>query len=133
MMLCELAKGVNLFDVVELIVDLPQQRLYAGMQGTVLEVHGAGKAFEVEFSDEQGRVLSFLALSPEHFVVVWRAHERQWVPLAERIAELVARLPEPVGAEVLDFARFLSARTKEASGAQTAPSVAAEDREEYKA
>ena len=80
MMLCELAKGVNLFDVVELIVDLPQQRLYAGMQGTVLEAHGAGQAFEVEFSDEQGRVLSFLALSPEQFVVVWRARETVGAP-----------------------------------------------------
>ena len=81
-------QGVDLFDVVELIVNLPQQALYAGMQGTVIDVHGDGKAFEVEFSDEQGRALSFLALSPEQFVVIWRAQKRQLVPLPERIAEL---------------------------------------------
>ncbi|MBK7202990.1 DUF4926 domain-containing protein [Candidatus Amarolinea dominans] len=42
------------------------------MQGTVLEVHGDGKAFEIEFSDEQGQTLSFLALPPEQIVLVWR-------------------------------------------------------------
>ena len=126
-------QDVKLFDVVELIVDLPQQRLYAGMRGTVLEVHGNGKAFEVEFSDEQGQVLSFLALSPEQFAVAWRAQGQQWVPLAERIAELVARLPEPAGAEVLDFARFLSVRTHQRSRAQTAHALVAEGQEEYRA
>jgi hypothetical protein len=108
-------QDVNLFDVVELIVDLPQQGLYAGMCGTVLEMHGAGQAFEVEFSDEQGQVVSFLALPPEHFVVIWRAQERQWVSTPERLAQLVARLPEPVGAEVLDFARFMAVRTHQRS------------------
>ncbi len=124
---------VDLFDVVELIVDLSPQGLTAGMQGTVLEVHGNGKAFEVEFSDEQGQVLSFLALPPEQFVVVWRAQERRWVPLTERIAELVARLPEPVGAEVLDFARFLSVRTHQLPRAQSAYVLMAEGQEEYRA
>jgi len=42
---------------------------------------------------------------------IWRARTRQWVPLAERVAALASRLPEAAGAEVLDFARFLSART----------------------
>lgn len=74
--------GVDLFDVVELIVDVPQRALHAGVQGTVLDIHGDGEAFEVEFSDEQGRVLSFLALSAEQFVVIWRAQQREWVPLA---------------------------------------------------
>jgi len=125
-------QAVNLFDVVELIVDLPRQRLYAGMQGTVLDVHENGRAFEVEFSDEQGQMLNFLALAPEQFVVVWRSQGRQWVPLAERIAELVSRLPEPAGTEVLDFARFLSVRSSQQSGTQSTHVRVAEDREEYK-
>ena len=124
-------QGVDLFDVVELIVDVPQQALYAGMQGTVLAMHGNGEAFEVEFSDEQGRVLSFLALAPEQFVVIWRAQRREWVPLAERVAELVARLPEPTGAEVLDFARFLSSRTQRLSRSPAVPLAVAETQEEY--
>lgn len=124
-------QAVDLFDVVELIVDMSPQGLYAGMQGTVLEVHDSGTAFEVEFSDAQGRVLNFLALSPEQFIVVWRAQEKRWVPLAERIAQLVARLPEPVGVEVLDFARFLSVRTHQASRAQSTHVVLAEGQEKY--
>ena len=119
--------------MVELIVDLPQRALYAGMQGTVLDVHGDGEAFEVEFSDEQGRVLSFLALSPEQFVVIWQAQKRQWVPLAERIAELVTRLPEPTGAEVLDFARFLNTRAQRLSRPPAVPLAVAETKEEYHA
>ncbi len=124
-------QDTNLFDVVELIVDLPQHGLYAGMQGTVLEVHGDGKAFEVEFNDEQRQTLNFLALSSEQFIVVWRAQEKEWVPLSERIADLVARLPEPTGAEVLDFARFLTTRTRQASRTTMTPLAVAETTEEY--
>lgn len=121
----------NLFDVVELIVDLPQHKLYAGMQGTVLEVHGDGKAFEIEFSDEQGQTLSFLALPPEQFVLVWRAQEKQWLSMADRVAALIARLPAPAGAEVLDFARFLSVRTHQRSRVQAANVLVAEPPTEY--
>lgn len=101
----------EVFDVVELVVDLPRQGLYAGMQGTIVEIHQAGAAYEVEFTDEQGQALNWLALSPEQFVVVWEARSQQWVPLAQRVADLVARLPEAAGGEVLEFARFLSVRT----------------------
>ncbi|MFQ5795704.1 MAG: DUF4926 domain-containing protein [Candidatus Bipolaricaulia bacterium] len=110
----------ELFDVVELIVDLPEQDLYAGMQGTIIEIHNADAAYEVEFTDEQGQALNFMALRPEQFVVVWQTRTRQWVPLAERVAELVSRLPEPARAEVLDFARFLSVRATRA-GQQQSP------------
>lgn len=104
----------ELFDVVELVIDLPEQGLYAGMQGTIVEVHASGAAYEVEFTDERGEALNFLALRPEQFVVVWQARTQQWVPLAERVAELVSRLSESAGAEVLDFARFLSVRAAQA-------------------
>jgi|YNPBryantNP2012_1023418.scaffolds.fasta_scaffold55093_1 hypothetical protein len=123
---------INLFDVVELIVDLPQQGLYAGMQGTVVDVHENGKAFEIEFSDEQGRALNFLALAPEQFIVVWRSQEQQWVPLAERVAELVSRLPESVGIEILDFARFLMAGGSRRSSPQGARVRLAEGQSSYK-
>ena len=100
-------QDVKLFDVVELIVDLPQQRLYAGMRGTVLEVHGNGKAFEVEFSDEQGQVLSFLAVSPEQFAVAWAWSGATVGSSAERIAELVARLPGAAGRRGVGLCAFL--------------------------
>jgi|GEM_PF-1009853 len=125
--------AVELFDVVELIVNLPQHGLSAGMHGTVLEVHGDGEAFEIEFSDEQGRTVNFLALPPEQFIVVWRAQVQEWVSLAERIAALIARLPASAGAEVLDFARFLSARSHPQTNVQTAHVSLAEAPIEYQA
>ena len=125
-------QDADLFDVVELVVDLPQHGLYAGMQGTVLDAHDAGGAFEVEFSDEQGRAIIFLALTPEQFVVVWQAKRQQWVPLAERIAELVTRLPQPAGAEVFDFARFLNVRAQRVAHPPAAPLSVAETQEEYR-
>jgi len=99
----------ELFDVVELIVDIPEQGLYAGVQGTIVECH-PDAAYEVEFADEHGETLALLALRQHQFIVVWRAKTDDWVPLAERIATLVAALPEDAGQEALDFVRFLYER-----------------------
>ncbi len=103
----------DLFDVVELIVDIPERGLRAGMQGTIVHCH-PGDAYEVEFTNEAGETLDFLALHPEEFIIVWQAKTKKWVPVAERIAALTARLPKEVGEEVLDFARFLHARRQRA-------------------
>ena len=102
----------DLFDVVELTVDIPERGLRAGMQGTIVHCH-PGDAYEVEFTNEAGETLDFLALRPEQFIVVWRAKTKKWVPIAERIAALMAHLPEEAGQEVLDFARFLHARRQQ--------------------
>lgn len=98
----------DLFDVVELTVDVPEQGLRAGMQGTIVECH-PGDAY-VEFTNELGETLAFLALRPDQFIVVWRAKTRTWLPISEQVATLVAHLPEEMGQEVLDFARFLRVR-----------------------
>ncbi|MEO0249219.1 MAG: DUF4926 domain-containing protein [candidate division WOR-3 bacterium] len=103
----------DLFDVVELITDIPERGLHVGMQGTIVHCH-PGDAYEVEFTNEAGETLDFLALRPEQFIVIWRAKTKQWVPAAERIAALMARLPEEVGEEILDFARFLYSRKQRA-------------------
>ena len=105
----------DLFDVVELTMDIPGQGLYAGMQGTIVECH-PDAAYEVdglkaiEFTDEHGETLALLALRQHQFIVVWRAKTNDWVPLAERIAALVAALPEDEGQEAPDFVRFLYER-----------------------
>ncbi len=96
----------DLFDVIELTVDIPERGLRAGMQGTIVE-HHPGNAYEVDFTNEQGETVDFLALYSNQFIVVWRAKTQAWVPLAEQVAALVANLPEETGLEVLDFARFL--------------------------
>ncbi len=36
----------ELFDVVELRVDLPEKGLYTAMQGAIVEIHRDGAAFE---------------------------------------------------------------------------------------
>jgi len=39
--------------------------------------------------------------------VVWRSDTEEWVTIPEKVANLVAKLPEDAGTEVLDFAKFL--------------------------
>lgn len=99
----------DLFDVVELTVNIPERGLRVGMRGAIVECH-PGDAYEVEFTNELGETLDFLALRPNQFIVVWRAKTRSWVPISEQIAALIAHLPEEAGQEVLDFARFLRLR-----------------------
>jgi hypothetical protein len=98
----------EILDVVELTVNRPREGLLAGMQGTVVELYLEGVC-EVEFVNEQGETLQTLALPPDQYMVVWRSKDRTWVPIAERVATLAGRMPEMVGRELLDFARFLSA------------------------
>ncbi len=60
----------TLLDVVALMVDLPQYNLWRGQVGTVVEVLGEGVAFEVEFSDRDGRTYESLGLRPEQIMVL---------------------------------------------------------------
>lgn len=46
-----LTSSVKLLDVVALTIDLPQDNLWCGQVGTVVEILANGQAFEVEFSD----------------------------------------------------------------------------------
>jgi hypothetical protein len=100
------------FDVVELTVDIPEYNLRAGMQGTIVHCH-PGDAYEVEFTDETGETLGLLALRPKQFIVVWQARTKDWVPIAERVAALIADMPEETAQEILDFARFLYVRKRQ--------------------
>ncbi len=99
-------------DVIELVVDIPNENLRAGMQGTIVHQH-TDKAFEVEFVNQEGETRALLALDTSQFIVVWQAATKKWVPLAERAALLVAILPDEAAQEVVDFARFLKTRQNE--------------------
>lgn len=57
--------SAKLLDVVALTVNLPQYNLWRGQVGTVVELLADGTAFEVEFSDRNGRTYESLGLSPE--------------------------------------------------------------------
>ena len=55
---------IKLLDVVALMQDIPEHNLKCGEVGTVVEILSNGKAYEVEFSDDNGQMykcLSFLA------------------------------------------------------------------------
>ena len=61
---------VKLIDVVALTVDLVQYNLWRGQVGTVVEILGNGTAFEVEFSDRDGRTYESVGLRPEQIMVL---------------------------------------------------------------
>jgi len=62
--------SIQLLDVVALTDTLPEHNLHPGQVGTVVEILAEGKAFEVEFSDRQGRTYASLGLRPDQFVVL---------------------------------------------------------------
>jgi hypothetical protein len=61
---------IKLLDVVALTVDLPEYNLWRGQVGTVVEILAGGSAFEVEFSDRQGRTYESLGLRPDQLMVL---------------------------------------------------------------
>lgn len=68
----------ELFDVVELLVDLPEHNLRAGVQGAIVECDRDDN-YEVEFSNSNGETLALCALSAKQFVVVWSAKTKTWL------------------------------------------------------
>jgi len=65
-----MANAIKLLDVVALTVDLPEYNLWRGQVGTVVEILAGGTAFEVEFSDREGRMYESLGLRPEQIMVL---------------------------------------------------------------
>jgi len=61
---------INLLDVVALTIDIPQDNLWRGQVGTVVEILANGKAFEVEFSDRNGRTYQSLGLRYDQIMVL---------------------------------------------------------------
>lgn len=61
---------IKLLDVVALVVDLPQHNLWRGQVGTAVETLADGAAFEVEFSDRNGRTYESLGLRPQQIMVL---------------------------------------------------------------
>ncbi|MEH2052281.1 DUF4926 domain-containing protein [Nostoc sp.] len=61
---------VKLLDIVALTVDLTEYNLYRGQVGTVVELLAGGAAFEVEFSDRNGRTYESVSLRPEQIMVL---------------------------------------------------------------
>ena len=61
---------IKLLDVVALTTDVPEHSLLRGQAGTVVEVLKNGTAYEVEFSDRNGRTYQSLGLRPDQIMVL---------------------------------------------------------------
>ena len=64
----------RLLDVVALLTDIPEQGLVRGQVGTVVELLSG--AYEVEFSDDEGRTYAELALEPHQLLVLHHRPQR---------------------------------------------------------
>ena len=64
------AKEIKLLDVVALTVDFPEYNLWRGQVGTVVEILAKGDAFEVEFSDRNGRTYESMGLRLNQIMVL---------------------------------------------------------------
>jgi hypothetical protein len=96
----------ELYDVIELLTDLPQVDIKAGQLGTIVEKHNEN-AYEVEFSNSKGETLAFLAVKTNQFIVVWKSKTQDWVSLADRVSAMLEVLPEERQKQVLNFTRSL--------------------------
>ncbi|WP_339383546.1 MULTISPECIES: DUF4926 domain-containing protein [unclassified Tychonema] len=66
----------ELFDAVELLVKLPETNLQLGIRGAIVDCYCDG-TYEVEFSDRSGEMIALCTLSPEQFLVFWKAKKRR--------------------------------------------------------
>jgi hypothetical protein len=65
------ANTVKLFDVVALKVDLPEDNLWHGQVGTLVEMLAGGAVFEVESSDHNGCTYESIGSRPDQ-IIMWR-------------------------------------------------------------
>lgn len=63
-------ENFKLLDVVALTEDLPEYHLRRGQVGVIVEVFDNGNAFEVEFSDRQGRTYQSVGIEPRKLMVL---------------------------------------------------------------
>jgi Domain of unknown function (DUF4926) len=62
-------KNPELFDVIELIVDLPAHNLFVGDRGAICEKYD-NLQYEVEFANLEGETIALVVLSINSFMVV---------------------------------------------------------------
>ncbi len=96
----------ELFDIIELIVNLPTVNQFIGSQGTIVECFDDSK-YEIEFTNEEGETIAQCVLSSDKFIVIWQSKTKQWVSISDKINAVINNLSEDRKKEVLNFARFL--------------------------
>ena len=65
-----MARAPHLLDVVALLTDRPDHGLIRGQVGTVVEELDLDGAYEVEFSDDDGKTYAELALGQDDLLVL---------------------------------------------------------------
>jgi hypothetical protein len=98
----------ELFDTIELLVDIPERQLRTGMLGAIVEQYD-NDHFEVEFANDTGRTEQLCALSTDQFIVTWKHDTKSPVATADLLAQLASRLDEAKQQQVVEFARSLHA------------------------
>jgi len=79
-----MSDAIQLLDVVALTADIPDYGLHRGQVGTVVDILADGQAFEVEFSDRQGRTYESVGLRPDQIMAL---HFEPATPPAKPVAE----------------------------------------------
>lgn len=67
-----------LFDVIELLTDIPEFRLRKGEQGTIIDDYEDG-VFEIEFTNKKGETTALCSIPKDKFTVVWSSKTQQWL------------------------------------------------------
>ena len=90
-------------DVVALTQDVPEHNLKRGEVGTVIEILSNGKAFEVEFSDDNGQMYKCLSFSASQLKVLYQKPiseskqkqepKRRKNPAAQRLIKAMEKPP----------------------------------------
>jgi hypothetical protein len=96
----------ELFDAIELLVNLPEYNLETGVRGAIVDCYADGK-YEVEFTNEEGETEVLCPLSSNQFMVVWKSKTESWLSVSEQIVAAIGNLSEERKREVLDFTRTL--------------------------
>jgi hypothetical protein len=99
----------ELFDIIELLVDVPEYNLKVGTQGTIVECYD-GQFYEIEFANSQGETELTCALSEKDFIVVWQAASKTWLFISNKAEILINLLSDNDQTKVLEFARSLHSK-----------------------
>ena len=68
----------ELFDVIELLTDIPEFSLRKGEQGAILDDYEDG-FFEIEFTNKKGETTALFSIPKDKFTVVWSSQTEQWL------------------------------------------------------
>jgi hypothetical protein len=83
----------ELFDIIELLVDVSEYNLKVGTQGTIVECY-EDQVYEIEFTNSQGETELTSALSEKQFIVVWQSASKTWLSIPNKAKILINLLSE---------------------------------------